>query len=169
VRTGPQDLPLPGHEDDEVELLRTVPANTHHLSARSRARVRAIDVAYEADARGTDLLDTLAERRIRTAAQTPLPELSADLVRLLAGHVGEVDEQLSTHSRDWPLDRMPAVDRAVLRLGAAEILFGDEPATAAGALIGEYTTISRELSTEQSPKFVNGLLQRVADMRDLLG
>lgn len=163
----PLNLPIPGREGEEVELLRTYPANTKRLSSRTRERVRALDVVYEADARGTAVLDVLDERRVRTAAQTPLPERSAALVRLQAEHAAEIDEQLETHSRDWPLKRMPAVDRALLRVGAAEILF-DTPAGQVGPVIGEWTSVARALSTEDSPRFVNALLQRLADMKDLL-
>lgn len=164
----PLSLPIPGREGEEVELLRTYPANTQRLSTRTRERIRALDVVYEADARGVPVLDVLAERRVRTAAQTPLPERSAALVRLQAEHAAEIDEQLETHSRDWPLRRMPAVDRALLRLGAAEILH-DAPAADVGPIIGEYASMARELSTEDSPRFVNALLQRLADLRGLLG
>lgn len=163
----PLDLPIPGREGEEVELLRTYPASTKRLSSRTRERIRALDVVYEADARGADVLEVLADRLVRTAAQTPLPERSAALVRLQAAHAAEIDEQLETHSRDWPLRRMPAVDRAVLRVGAAEILF-EAPADEVGPVIGEWTSVARELSTEDSPRFVNALLQRLADMRGLL-
>lgn len=164
----PLNLPIPGREGEEVELLRTYPANTHRLSSRTRERIRAVDVLYEADARDLPVLDVLAERLVRTATQTALPERSAALVRLHAEHAGDIDEQLETHSRDWPLRRMPAVDRAILRLGAAEVLF-DTPAELRGGIIGEYASMARELSTEDSPRFVNALLQRLSDMRGLLG
>ncbi|MCL6423423.1 transcription antitermination factor NusB [Brachybacterium sp. JHP9] len=164
----PLNLPLPGREGEEVELLKSYPANPKRLTSRSRERVRAIDVAYEADARVQDLLALLAQRRTRTAAQTPLPERSAQLVTILAAHQGEIDEELSALSRDWPLHRMPAVDRAILRLGSAEILH-DTPLEGLGAVVGEYVTIARELSTEDSPKFVNALLQRIAEIRELQG
>lgn len=163
------DLPLPFRETDgEVEFERTVPARTDRLSGRTRERIRAIDVLFEADARQQDVLEVLAQRIRRTAAQTPLPERARELVRVYAGHAEEIDEQLSTYSRDWPLHRMPAVDRAALRLGAAEVLF-DTPAEQRGGVIGEYTKIVAELSTDDSPRFVNGLLQRLADVRGLLG
>ncbi|MDO5662784.1 MAG: transcription antitermination factor NusB [Brachybacterium sp.] len=166
--TNPLDLPIPGREGEEVELLRTVPAAEGRLSGRSRTRVRALDVLYEADARQAPVLDVLADRQERTAAQTALPERAVELVRLYATHAEEIDEQLSTHSRDWPLRRMPAVDRAVLRLGAAEVLY-DTPEDTIGAVLGEYVTIAGNLSTEDSPRFVNALLQRIADLRGLLG
>ncbi len=164
------DLPLPFRETEgeEIAFERTVPARTDRLSGRTRERIRAIDVVFEADARQLPVLEVLAQRLGRTAAQTPLPERSRDLVHLYARHAEEIDEQLSTHSRDWPLHRMPAVDRATLRLGAAEVLF-ETPADQRGGVIGEYTKIVSELSTDDSPRFVNGLLQRLADIRGLLG
>lgn len=163
----PLNLPIPGREGEEVELLRTYPANTQRLSTRTRERIRALDVVYEADARALPVLEVLEQRRVRTAAQTALPERSMALVRLQAEHAAEIDEQLETHSRDWPLKRMPAVDRALLRVGAAEILF-DVPADEVGPVIGEWASVARELSTEDSPRFVNALLQRLADLRGLL-
>ena len=164
----PTGLPLPTREGAEVELERTVPAAADRLHGRSRDRIRALDVLFEADAKQADVLDVLAERLRRTAAQTPLPERSRALVELYAPHAVDIDEDLSTHSRDWPLHRMPAVDRAILRLGAAEVLHGEEPG-ARGAIIGEYTKIAEVLSTDDSTRFVNGLLQRLVDVRGLLG
>lgn len=161
-------LPLPARDGEEVAFERTIPGRADRLSGRTRARLRALDVLFEADARSRPVLDVLDERTVRTAAQTALPERSAELVRLYSRYVEEIDEQISTHSRDWPLHRMPAVDRAALRLGAAETLYGTT-AEQRGAVIGEYTKIVAELSTDDSPRFVNGLLQRLADMRGLLG
>lgn len=163
-------LPLPGREGEEVAFERTVPARTDRLTGRSRDRIRALDVVYEADARRRDVNDVLSDRIARTAAQSPLPPYARELVALYAQHVEEIDEQLSTHSRDWPLHRMPAVDRAILRLGTAEVVHGPEQAdTPRGLIVGEYTKIAEVLSTDDSPRFVNGLLQRMLDMRGLLG
>ena len=160
-------LPLPTREGAEVEFERTIPAPADRLHGRSRDRIRAIDVLFEADAKRADVLDVLQERLGRTAAQTPLPQRARELVELYAPHAADIDEDLSTHSRDWPLHRMPAVDRAILRLGAAEVLHGEE-AAARGAIIGEYTRIAEVLSTDDSPRFVNGLLQRLVEVRGLL-
>ncbi|MGY5764427.1 transcription antitermination factor NusB [Brachybacterium sp. DNPG3] len=161
-------LPLPGREGEEVAFERTVPARTDRLHSRTRERIRALDVLFEADARRLPVMDVLEERIVRTAAQTPLPMRARELVAVYARHVEEIDEQIETHSRDWPLHRMPAVDRAILRLGAAEVLF-DAPEAERGPIIGEYTKIAEALSTDDSPRFVNGLLQRLLDLRDLLG
>lgn len=161
-------LPLPTHEGAEVEFERTIPSRADRLHGRTRDRIRAVDILFEADARGLDVLGVLEQRLRRTAAQTPLPARARALVELYAPHAEEIDDHLSTHSRDWPLRRMPAADRAVLRLGAAEVLYEAEAAER-GAIIGEYTKIAEVLSTDDSPRFVNGLLQRLVDLRGLLG
>lgn len=160
-------LPHPTRDDAEVEFERTIPGSADRLHGRSRDRIRALDVLFEADVKQADALDVLTDRLRRTAAQTPLPQRSRDLVELYAPHAVDIDEDLATHSRDWPLHRMPAVDRAILRLGSAEVLYGEEE-TQRGAIIGEYTKIAEVLSTEDSPRFVNGLLQRLVDVRGLL-
>src|SRR5699024_12829229 len=120
----PTGLPHPPREGARLGFARPTPAPPDRLHGRSRARVRAIDVLFEADAKRARVLDVLQERLRRTAAQTPLPQRSRELVELYAPHAADIDEDLATHSRDWPLDRMPAVDRAILRLGAAEVLHG---------------------------------------------
>ena len=145
----------------------------HHLAVDAqvvsvRRHVRRHTERLDLEVVHAGVLDVLAERLRRTAAQTPLPERSRALVELYAPHAVDIDEDLSTHSRDWPLHRMPAVDRAILRLGAAEVLHGEETG-ARGAIIGEYTKIAEVLSTDDSPRFVNGLLQRLVDVRGLLG
>ena len=160
-------LPHPTREGAEVEFERTIPAAADRLHGRSRDRIRAIDVLFEADAKGAEVLDVLSERLRRTAAQTPLPQRARELVELYAPQAADIDEDLSTHSRDWPLHRMPAVDRAILRLGSAEVLYGADEA-GRGAIIGEYTKIAEVLSTDDSPRFVNGLLQRLVEVRGLL-
>lgn len=170
TRPGPKapGLPLPGREGEEVEFQRTIPARADALHRRSRERIRALDVLFEADAQQRPVLEVLADRERLTAAQTPLPPAARALVELYAPHALDIDEDLETHSRDWPLHRMPAVDRAILRLGSAEVLHGEEGDTPRGLVIGEYTRIAEVLSTEDSPRFVNGLLQRLVDVRGLL-
>ncbi|PMC75810.1 MULTISPECIES: transcription antitermination factor NusB [unclassified Brachybacterium] len=162
-------LPLPAREGEEVAFERTIPAQAQKLHSRTRARIRAVDVLFEADAKDQDVLEVLQARRERTAAQTPLPSRAQELVELYAPHAQDIDEDLATHARDWPLHRMPAVDRAILRLGAAEALHATADASERGVIIGEYTKIAEVLSTDDSPRFVNGLLQRLADLHGLLG
>ncbi|MCS6710542.1 transcription antitermination factor NusB [Brachybacterium sp. EF45031] len=157
-----------GYGDGDLELVRTEDADTRRFSSRTKDRVRALDVLFEADARQLPVLEVLEQRRVRTAAQTPLPPRSQELVQRYAEHAAEADEQISTHSRGWSLERMPAVDRAILRLGAVEVMVLAS-AEETGAVIGEYVRIAQALSTDDSPRFVNGLLQRLADLRGMLG
>ena len=95
----------------------------------------------------------------------PLNPYAADLVAGVISHRERIDELLSTYSLGWTLDRMPGVDRSILRLGVYEALWGDVPD---GVVIDEAVTLARELSTDDSPAFVNGLLARIVDQRSTL-
>ncbi len=161
------DLPLPPRDGADVEHVRTVPADTRGFSASTRARVRAVDVLFEADSRGLSVNQIADERTRLSTAQTTLPERSRALAVLFAAHADAVDDQLRMHSETWQLERMPTADRAILRLGIAELLFSDQNPPSA-VLIKEYTDVAEALSTDGSARFVNALLQRVADMKDLL-
>jgi N utilization substance protein B len=138
------------------------------VSARHKARKRALDILFEADLRGLDPLEVLAESRRRRAeeGEPELNEYTGDLVQGVVAHGDRIDEILSTYSLGWTLDRMPGVDRAILRLGAYELLWGDVPDAVA---LDEAVTLATELSTDDSPAFVNGLLGRVAERRSTLG
>src|SRR5699024_12268670 len=122
------------------DLEPTTPAAADRLHGRTRDRVRAIDVLFEADAKRAPVLHVRQARPRRTPAQTTPPQRSREPDELYAPHAADIDEDLATHSRDWPLDRMPAVDRAILRLGAAEVLHGEDTA-GRGVIIGEYIKI----------------------------
>ena len=130
------------------------------VTARTKARRRAVDVLFEADQRGRyrplELSDLLQERLAVTAAQTALPQYSADIVDGVAANLAEIDEVLATHLQGWTLDRMPAVDRAILRMAVWELLYNDEIDDAVA--ISEAVTLAATLSTDDSPAFVNGLL-----------
>lgn len=151
------------------------------MSARSKARKRALDVLYEADQRirssageeGDDgappvgdvravMIQVLADRIAHPGTQTSLPEYSVQIVEGVAEHVDRIDEALSTFSQGWTLARMPAVDRAVLRLASWEILYHEEVPDAVA--IDEAVRLAKSLSTDESPAFVNGLLGRIAQM-----
>ena len=131
------------------------------MSARSKARKRALDVLFEAEQRSAPVLETLAGRL--AAADPPVSEYAVELVEGVVAHQGRIDELLETYSRDWPLDRMPAVDRALLRLATFELLWCDEVPDA--VVIDEAVTLARSLSTDESPAFVNGLLGRLLDLK----
>jgi len=132
------------------------------MSARSKARKRALDVLFEADAKDVPPASVLAETIRRRAADGD-PDLNPYTIELVEGVIAnraEVDAALSASLEDWTLERLPAVDREVLRLGAYELLFcGDVPDAVA---ISEAVELARSLSTDESPAFVNGVLGAVA-------
>jgi N utilization substance protein B len=134
------------------------------MPARSKARKRALDILFEAELRGSPVLELLAERI--TLGSPPVPAYAADLVRGVAVHSARIDEVISTYAVDWTLDRMPAVDRNVLRIGIYELLWA--PDVPDGVAISEAVVLARDLSTDASPAFVNGLLARIAELKPSL-
>ena len=136
------------------------------MSARTKARKRALDLLFEAEQRGVNAADLLRERLAAPVTEAPLSEFTADLVMGVVEHWGQVDELITTYSQGWTLPRMPAVDRAILRLGAYEVLFStDVPEPVA---ISEWVGLATELSTDDSPRFVNGLLARLVEVKPTL-
>lgn len=146
------------------------------MKARTRARKRAVDLLYEADSRaynknpqtpshGLDslILEVLKERLALPGHEAPLPQYAVDVAEGVSAHLQHIDETISTYSHGWTLSRMPAVDRAILRLGAWEVLYNDEVPDAVA--IDEAVALARRLSTDESPAFVNGLLDRIKTMK----
>jgi N utilization substance protein B len=128
------------------------------VPARSKARKRALDVLYEAELRSADAEAVLAEHATRDAA--PLPAYSSALVTGVIAHRAAIDDLLQSYAVGWTLDRMPPVDRNVLRLGIFELLWVDDVPD--GVAISEAVELASRLSTEDSPRFVNGVLARIA-------
>jgi transcription antitermination protein NusB len=133
------------------------------MPARSRARKRALDILFEAELRGLPLLELLSERQ--SLGEQPVPEYAAHLVRGVAAHQTEIDNLISENAVDWTLERMPAVDRNVLRLGVYELIWADDVPD--GVAISEAVLLAQDLSTDASPAFVNGLLARIKNLKDL--
>jgi N utilization substance protein B len=131
------------------------------MPARSKARKRALDLLYEADLRGEPVLELLDQRAAE--ASPPVVPYAAQLVRGVQEHRERIDELLAAHAEDWTLDRMPAVDRNILRIGAYELLWADDVPD--GVAISEAVQLARSLSTEASPAFVNGLLARLLELK----
>ena len=131
------------------------------MAARSKARKRALDILFEAEQRGLPVLELLSERQ--SLGETPVPEYAAELVRGVASHQPEIDDLISENAVDWTLERMPAVDRNVLRLGVYELLWADDVPD--GVAISEAVLLAQDLSTDASPAFVNGLLARIKDLK----
>lgn len=138
------------------------------MSARSKARKRALDVLYEADVRGANPLDVLADVTARRQADEGVTphDFTVVLVEGVQAHRDRIDDLVQSNSHGWVLSRMPAVDRNILRLGAFEILWGHDAPDA--VVIDEAVNLARELSTDESPSFVNGLLARLVEMRPYL-
>jgi N utilization substance protein B len=134
------------------------------VAARSKARKRAIDVLYESDLRGADPLTTLRERV--ELADPPVNPFTVEVVEGVQRHRRGIDDILTAYSDGWSIDRMPGVDRAVLRLGVYELLWG--AATPDAVIIDEAVELAKSLSTDESPRFVNGVLARVLRDRSLL-
>jgi N utilization substance protein B len=135
------------------------------LSARSKARKRALDMLFQADVRQQELPDVLAEEALR--AQNEPERLASwvyarEIVDGVLDHYDEIDEQLATVTRGWDLSRMPNIDRALLRIGTWEIVHNEEvPVSVA---IDEAVRLAKQLSTEDSGRFVNGVLGGIADL-----
>ena len=136
------------------------------MAARTKARKRALDLLFEAEQRGLNAADLLRERLAAPVTEAPLSEFTADLVSGVVEHWTQIDELLTTYSQGWSIQRMPAVDRAILRLGAFEVLYStDVPGPVA---ISEWALMATEISTDDSPKFVNGLLGRLLEVKPTL-
>jgi N utilization substance protein B len=129
------------------------------VGARSKARKRAVDILFESDLRGLDPIALLAER-VGAAELPPINDYTVVLVRGVAEHGADIDRLLAEQAHGWTLARMPAVDRAVLRLGAFELLFSDEVDNAVA--IDEAIELAKLLSTDDSPRFINGVLGALA-------
>lgn len=132
------------------------------MGARSKARKRAVDLLYEADVRRGDALATLRVAQQRPAEHDvpPMPAYAVELVEGVVAHRDRIDGLLSSYAVDWTLDRMPVVDRNVLRVGVFELLWRDDVPDPVA--VSEAVVLVSQLSTEESPRFVNGLLARVA-------
>lgn len=132
------------------------------MSARSKARKRALDMLFSSDVRGESVESILAAEAIRASGE---PSRAAswlyarEIVDGIIDHGDEIDELIRTHSRDWKLERMPVVDRAVLRIGAWELLYNEE--VPAAVAIDEAVELAKEFSTDESGAFVNGVLARI--------
>ena len=127
------------------------------MAARSKARKRALDVLFSAELRGESPVEALD--RVTADGPAPTNDYTGVLVRGVADHQARIDELLTRYSKDWTLERMPTVDRNVLRLGVFELVFADDiPDQVA---VSEATELVRELSTDDSPTFVSGVLSAI--------
>jgi N utilization substance protein B len=129
------------------------------VAARTKARKRAVDVLYEAEVRSADRLAVLRDR-IETG-NPPVPEYTIELVEGVVEHSGRIDELIAAHATGWTLERLPDVDRAIMRMAVFELLWeGDVPDA---VVIDEAVELAKTLSTDDSPAYVNGVLGAILD------
>ena len=139
------------------------------MSARSKARKQALDLLFEADIRGTSVVDTLSVRLLQSADQNgpdarPIREFAHALVTGVADHRRKIDELISTYAQGWDMDRLPAVDRNILRIAIFEILWAkDIPDPVA---IDEALNLAKLLSTDESAGYIHGVLGRISSIKE---
>jgi N utilization substance protein B len=127
------------------------------MAARSKARKRALDILFECEVRGTGIGSTLDDRIM--AGDPPVNPYTVELIRGIEAHAARIDEIISDYAEGWSLERMPAVDRNVLRVGVFEVLRVDD--TPDAVAVSEAMNLVRDLSTDESPSFVNGVLGNI--------
>ncbi|MHA7264613.1 transcription antitermination factor NusB [Arthrobacter sp. TMN-37] len=134
------------------------------MSARSKARRRALDVLFEAEQRAVTPMEVMKARREKT--DMVIADYTVDIVDGVLTHREQIDEYLSTYSQGWTLERMPAVDRMILRIGSWELLYNEEVPD--GVAVSEAVELAKMLSTDESPGFINGLLGRLQQLKPTL-
>jgi N utilization substance protein B len=138
------------------------------VSARSKARKQALDLLYETDIRGTNLVETLISRDVPDDGPDarPIRDYTKELVNGVSVNRRKIDELITTYAQGWDMDRLPAVDRNILRLGIYEILWSSDVPTSVA--IDESLTLAKELSSDDSSKYIHGVLGRIASLKDTI-
>jgi N utilization substance protein B len=134
------------------------------LSARTKARKRALDILYAADVRQIAITESLAAEAGRAAGEPDRQNswlYAREIVDGVVDNFSEIDETIQTYSQGWTIARMPTIDRALLRIGIWEILHNDE--VPAAVAIAEAVELAKTLSTDESAGFINGVLGKVAE------
>jgi N utilization substance protein B len=135
------------------------------VSARSKARKQSLDLLYESDIRGKSSLDLLALRDVADEGPDarPIRDYTKVLVTGVDAHKRKIDELISTYAQGWDMDRLPAVDRSILRLGIYELLWQEDVPD--GVAIDEALALAKELSTDESSGYIHGVLGRITSIR----
>jgi N utilization substance protein B len=134
------------------------------VSARGKARNRALEVLFEAEQRSVSAFDVLRARRERT--DQIVNPYTLEIVEGVVSMQSTIDEFLETYSQGWTLERMPSVDRIILRIGTWELLYNDDVPD--GVAVSEAVALAKTLSTDESPSFINGLLGRLQQLKPSL-
>ena len=138
------------------------------MSARSKARKQSLDLLYEGDIRGQEPAELLALRDVTEEGPDarPMREYTKELISGIAENRRKIDELISTYAQGWDMDRLPAVDRNILRLGIYEILWCKDLDDAIA--IDEALNLARELSTDDSAGYIHGVLGRISNIKESL-
>lgn len=136
------------------------------MSARSKARKQALDLLYEADIRGASAADLLIARDLPQDGPDarPIREFTRELISGVTANKRKIDELITTYAQGWDMDRLPALDRNILRLGIYEIVW--TPELSEGIAIDEALNLAEELSTEESAGYIHGVLGKISQIRD---
>ncbi|MEE2569218.1 transcription antitermination factor NusB [Pseudarthrobacter sp. J64] len=134
------------------------------MSARGKARNRALDVLFEAEQRSLSAFDVLRARREKT--DQVINPYTVDIIEGVVSQQTAIDEFLETYSQGWSLERMPSVDRIILRIGTWELLYNEDVPD--GVAVSEAVALAKTLSTDESPSFINGLLGRLQQLKPSL-
>jgi transcription antitermination protein NusB len=136
------------------------------VSARSKARKQTLDLLYEADIRGTAAIDILAARvdNAMDPDARPIREFTRELVSGISAQKRKIDELISTYAQGWDMDRLPTVDRNILRLAIYELVW--TPDLAEGIVINEALDLAKVLSTDESATYIHGVLGKISLIKE---
>ena len=136
------------------------------MSARSKARKQTLDLLYEADIRGASAAELLTLREVVEEGPDarPIREFTKTLIAGVTDNKRKIDELIATYAQGWDMDRLPAVDRNILRLGIYEIVWSSDLDD--GIAIDEALTLAKELSTDESAGYIHGVLGRISSIKE---
>jgi N utilization substance protein B len=136
------------------------------VSARSKARKQTLDLLYEADIRGASAAELMVLRDVVEEGPDarPIRDFTKILVTGVTDNKRKIDELIATYAQGWDMDRLPAVDRNILRLGIYEIVWSDDLDD--GIAIDEALNLARELSTDESAGYIHGVLGRISSIKE---
>ena len=139
------------------------------MSARTKSRKRAVDAVFAADIRGKsplELLEDTLEQNSERQNQDLIFAYARQIVEGIVNHKDEIDAYLEAYSQGWSLDRMPTLDRAIMRVATWEIVYNDDVPDSVA--VNEAVELAKEYSTDDSPSFINGLLNKIASTKTAL-
>ena len=131
------------------------------MAARSKARKRALDFLYEADIKNVSANELFSKRGASELSQEPYV---GEVISGVTEHIGKIDELIMTYAQGWDMDRMPPIDRNILRIALFEILWGNEIPIEVAA--DEAVELGKSLSTDESSGYINGVLGRIIKIKD---